>query len=45
MPFADPVYDTFAFVQRRGARVSPATRAFIELAERRLERLEERAGG
>jgi DNA-binding transcriptional LysR family regulator len=31
-----PLYDTFAFVTRRGARVSPATRAFIELAERRV---------
>ena len=39
VPFADPVYDTFAFVWRRGAPLSPATRAFVELAEQRLEAL------
>jgi DNA-binding transcriptional LysR family regulator len=32
-----PLYDTYAFVTRRGAHLSPATRAFLELAERRLE--------
>jgi DNA-binding transcriptional LysR family regulator len=32
-----PLYDTYAFVTRRGAQLSPATRAFLELAERRLE--------
>jgi DNA-binding transcriptional LysR family regulator len=32
-----PLYDTYAFVTRRNAHVSPATRAFLELAERRLE--------
>ena len=32
-----PLYDTFAFVTRRNAHISPATRAFLELAERRLE--------
>jgi DNA-binding transcriptional LysR family regulator len=31
-----PLYDTFAFVTRRGAQLSPATRAFLELAERRV---------
>jgi DNA-binding transcriptional LysR family regulator len=31
-----PLYDTFAFVTRRGAHLSPATRAFLELAERRV---------
>ena len=34
--FAEPLYDTFAFIARRGAPVSPAARAFLELAERRL---------
>ena len=43
-PFADPIYDTFAFVWRRGARLSPAARAFVEISERRLERLGRRAG-
>jgi len=32
-----PLYDTYAFVTRRNASLSPATRAFLELAERRLE--------
>jgi DNA-binding transcriptional LysR family regulator len=31
-----PLYDTFAFVTRRNARLSPATRAFMELAEQRI---------
>lgn len=31
-----PLYDTFAFVTRRNARLSPATRAFMEVAERRI---------
>jgi hypothetical protein len=30
------IYDTFAFIGRRGASVSPATRVFVELVERRL---------
>ena len=34
--FAEPLYDTFAFIARRNAPVSPAARAFVELAERRL---------
>jgi DNA-binding transcriptional LysR family regulator len=34
--FAEPLYDTFAFIARRGAPVSPAARAFLELAEKRL---------
>jgi DNA-binding transcriptional LysR family regulator len=42
--FADPIYDTFAFVSRRGARLSPAARAFVEISGRRLERLGRRAG-
>lgn len=32
-----PLYDTFAFITRRGARPSPATREFMALAERRIE--------
>jgi DNA-binding transcriptional LysR family regulator len=31
-----PLYDTFAFVTRRNAHLSPATRTFMELAERRV---------
>jgi DNA-binding transcriptional LysR family regulator len=36
VPFADPVYDTFAFINRRGARLSPAAREFMALAEERM---------
>jgi DNA-binding transcriptional LysR family regulator len=39
-PFAEPMWETFAFIARRDAPVSPATRALIDLVERRLERLE-----
>jgi DNA-binding transcriptional LysR family regulator len=35
-PFAEPLYDTFAFAWRRGAQLSPAARAFLALAEERL---------
>src|SRR5215211_1609357 len=31
-----PLYDTYAFVTRRNAQLSPATRALLELAERRV---------
>jgi DNA-binding transcriptional LysR family regulator len=31
-----PLFDTYAFVTRRNAHLSPASRAFLELAERRL---------
>jgi DNA-binding transcriptional LysR family regulator len=31
-----PLYDTYAFVTRRGAHLSPATREFMKLAERRI---------
>jgi DNA-binding transcriptional LysR family regulator len=34
--FATPIYDTFAFIKRRGTPVSPATRVFVDLVERRL---------
>jgi DNA-binding transcriptional LysR family regulator len=39
VPFAEPLYDTFAIVWRRGAHLSPATRAFVELAVERLAAL------
>jgi DNA-binding transcriptional LysR family regulator len=41
VPFADPIYDHFAFVWRRGARLSPATRAFVTAVEERLNGLGE----
>ena len=37
--FDPPIYDTFAFITRRDAHLSPATRAFMELADRRLKRV------
>ncbi len=40
-PFAPPMWETFAFIARHEAPVSPATRALVELVERRLERLGE----
>jgi DNA-binding transcriptional LysR family regulator len=40
-PFDEPMWETFAFIARRDAPVSPATRAFVDLVERRLERLGE----
>lgn len=36
VPFDPPLYDTFAFISRRGGRPSPATREFLRLAEERL---------
>ena len=36
VPFDPPVFDTFAFISRRDARVSPATREFLRLARERL---------
>lgn len=36
VPFAPPLYDNFAFVWRRGAPLSPATREFLSLAEERM---------
>ncbi|MGH2917766.1 MAG: LysR family transcriptional regulator [Solirubrobacteraceae bacterium] len=39
VPFAEPIYDTFAFTWRRDAQLSPATREFVTFAERRLEAL------
>ncbi len=40
-PFAEPMWERFAFIARRDAPVSPATRVLVELLERRLERLGE----
>jgi DNA-binding transcriptional LysR family regulator len=37
--FDPPLYDTFAFVARRDAPLSPATREFVAIAERRLAEL------
>jgi DNA-binding transcriptional LysR family regulator len=37
--FEPPLHDTFAFITRRNAHLSPATREFIRLAERRVEAL------
>lgn len=39
--FAEPLWETFAFIARRDAPVSPATRAFVDIVERRLEQLGE----
>lgn len=36
-PLSPPLYDTFAFIWRRGAPLSAATRALIELARERME--------
>jgi DNA-binding transcriptional LysR family regulator len=41
VPFSEPLYETFAFTWRRGAQLSPATRAFVTFAERRLDALAE----
>ena len=37
--FDPPVLDTFAFITRRNAHLSPATRAFMELAAKRMQAL------
>jgi LysR family transcriptional regulator, cyn operon transcriptional activator len=34
--FDPPLYDTFAFITRRNAHLSPATRAFMRMAEKRI---------
>jgi hypothetical protein len=31
-----PLYDTYAFITRRNAHLSPATRTFMQLAEKRV---------
>lgn len=39
VPFAEPLHNTFAFVTRRDARLSPATREVVALAEELVEAL------
>jgi len=39
IPFVDPFYDTFAFIARRGAVLSPASREFLRLARERMTAL------
>jgi DNA-binding transcriptional LysR family regulator len=36
VPFDDPIYDTFAFIARTDAPLSPASREFLALARERL---------
>ena len=38
-PFDPPIDETFAFITRRNAHLSPATRAFMAMAERRVKAL------
>jgi len=42
VPFDPPLYDTFAFITRRNAHLSPAARAFMALAEKRVQAIERR---
>jgi DNA-binding transcriptional LysR family regulator len=42
IPFDEPIYDTFAFVARAGAPLSPASREFLTLARARLSELAQR---
>ena len=41
VPLAEPLYDTFAFVARHEAPLSPAVRAFIAIVERQLNKASE----
>jgi DNA-binding transcriptional LysR family regulator len=41
-PFDPPLYDTFAFITRRNAHLSPAAREFMRLAEKRVQTLQRR---
>jgi DNA-binding transcriptional LysR family regulator len=41
-PFDPPLYDTFAFITRRNAHLSPAAREFMQLAEKRVQALQKR---
>src|SRR5215210_5746661 len=41
-PFDPPLLETFAFITRQSAPLSPATREFLRLAERRVAALEKR---
>ena len=40
VPFEPPLYETFAFITRRSAHLSPATREFMRLADKRVEGLQ-----
>jgi DNA-binding transcriptional LysR family regulator len=40
--FDPPLVETFAFITRRNAHLSPATRAFMEVAEKRVGQLRRR---
>ncbi len=40
--FDPPLYETFAFITRRNAHLSPATRAFMEVAQKRVAALRRR---
>jgi DNA-binding transcriptional LysR family regulator len=42
VPFDEPIYDTFAFVARDGAPLSPASREFLTLARESLSELAQR---
>jgi DNA-binding transcriptional LysR family regulator len=42
VPFDEPIYDTFAFIKRAGAPLSPAAREFVTLARERLTELAQR---
>ena len=43
--FADPLFDTFAFIARRDAPVSPATQALVAIIEKRVAETEALYGG
>jgi DNA-binding transcriptional LysR family regulator len=45
VPFAEPIYDHFAFVWRHGARLSPATRALVAVVEQRMASLTQQLDG
>jgi DNA-binding transcriptional LysR family regulator len=42
VPFEEPIYDTFAFIARDGAPLSPASREFLTLAREELSELAQR---
>jgi DNA-binding transcriptional LysR family regulator len=42
VPFDEPIYDTFAFIARDGAPLSPASREFLTLARESLSTLAQR---
>src|SRR5919199_1972824 len=45
VPFDPPLYDTFAFITRRDAHLSPATREFMAIADKRVQALQRRLDG